>query len=117
MNYPFVTAVIPDRYYEGGTPRRTWYEAPGDGLGLMYRLAGEDAYEAACAFGGDLGEQFSVVGLLSPWVLGFNTPPAYLLELVAVDIEARTVTYRQVKPAGPDDLTLAARFQACEAGI
>lgn len=90
-----MTFKIPDSFYEHGTPFVTDYM--GDKFhGLGYKNGGEEAYEMASAFGGTPQEQYSVVSLLSPWVLGWNNDfDASDIELDFVDIPNRTVTVKR----------------------
>lgn len=90
-----MTFIIPDKFYRYGTPTRTDY-MDDDGQGLKYKEGGEMAFELASAFGGNSQSQYTVVSLLSPWVLGWdNNFDASEIELVDVDIEARIVKIRR----------------------
>lgn len=83
------TFEIPDKFYKYGEPVLTDY-CKGDGEGLMYKQGGEQAYELAAAFGGSFDNQYSVISLLSPYILGWDIIDKER-ELVSVDINKRVV--------------------------
>jgi hypothetical protein len=85
-----ITVRIPCAFYAGGRPRVSTHMGE-PGAGLAYPATGEEAFEMAATFGGSPGEQWLVVGLLSPHVIGADLAARHP-RIVSVDLDARTVT-------------------------
>ena len=103
-----ITIQIPDRFYAGGKPQIFDYMDGKCGF-LLFRETGMHATDLAEAFGGDPADQWTVVSLLSPYVLGWDNYDAGIkattCNLVGADLEARTVTVRL--HGGRDDQRIA----------
>ena len=78
--------TIPDHYYQGGQPKVL---KENDGVKLLYRTVGEEAYELAAAFGGHPDNQCLCVFLLSPYFFGFDNEDYKNVEFVSIDLENR----------------------------
>ena len=82
---------IPDYYFMFGKPKVVDYLDDKD-KGLEYTPDEENQYELRA----EGCQPRLVCSLLSPWILGWDAPPANELELVNVDLEQRKVWIRKV---------------------
>jgi len=82
---------IPEYYFMYGKPAVTDYLDDKD-KGLEYTPDPEQQFELRA----ETGSERIVCSLLSPWILGWDAPPANTLKLIKVDLNKRKVIVKKV---------------------